>query len=57
MKVGEVNEILTIFCFKNSVWNKIKIYKSQQVKEEGITRKMKNKVEKMLLTLQHFLNF
>jgi hypothetical protein len=33
------------------------MYESNQVKEEGVTRKKdENKVEKMLLTLQHFLN-
>jgi hypothetical protein len=58
MEVGEVNEILILFRFKNSVWNKIKRYESKQVIEEGVTRKKdENKVEIMLLTLQNFLNF
>jgi hypothetical protein len=58
MKAGEVNEILTINCFKNSVRNNIKMYESKQVNEEGITRKKdENRDEKMLLTLQHVLNF
>jgi hypothetical protein len=58
MRTGEVNEILTINCFKNSVWNNIKIYESKQVNEEGITRKKdENRNEKMLLTLGHVLKF
>jgi hypothetical protein len=55
--VGEVNEILTINCFKNSVWKNIKMYESKQVNEEGITRKKDENRDKRNVTLQHVLNF
>jgi len=58
MGAGEVNEILTINCFKNSVQNNIEMYESKQVNEEEITwKKDENRDEKMLLTLQQVLNF